>query len=282
MANTPVAGEKEKVILGACDIYVGPYDGETALDLDTFTTNTANYFGNTQGGTTLEYTPETKTVEDDKGRVKKTFQTKAAATLKTGLLTYTLASLSRVLSVGTVTTPSTGKTRLALPGGKATLKRMAVVAVYTDDEDGSTIKVGIVATNTGALSMAFTKDNETVPEITFTAESNGLDDNLVIIEETDAGEVAGGLTVYSVPGSSTGKTRLAVSEQPAGTQSYKVKTAASVDLPAVGDALTTGWETWDGEADVTATTGNEIAVAIVTTSNSKCVRVGKTTVSAAS
>ena len=189
MSNTAVKGETERVVLGACDIYVGAYDGTTALDLDTFTATAANYFGNTQGGTTLEYTPETKTIEDDKGRVKKTFMTKASASIKTGLLTYPLESLSRVLSVGTLTdvTANNGPTkkRLTLPGGKASLKRLVVVAVYTDD-DGSTIKAGIVATNSGALSLAFKRDDETVPEITFTAESNGLDANLVILEETAA------------------------------------------------------------------------------------------------
>ena len=191
MSNTPVKGETEKVVLGACDIFVGAYDGSTALDLDAFTSDETKYFGNTQGGTTVEYTPETQKVEDDKGRVKRTFMSKAEATIKTGLLTYGLASLSQVLSVGTLTEVTSGsgasavtKQRLTLPGGKSSLKRLAVVAVYTDDEDGSKIKVGIVATNTGALSLAFAKDKETVPEITFTAESNGIDDNLVIIEET--------------------------------------------------------------------------------------------------
>ncbi len=185
MSNiTAVAGEKEKVVLGAVDIYLADYDPEKEFDLDAMTATEESYFGNTQGGATLEYTPETYTVEDDKGRVKRTFMTKATATLKTGLLTYDAASLARVLSVGTLSTPS-GKTRLTLPGGKATLTRKCVVAVYKDDGTGEIIKIGMVATNTGALSMAFAKDKETVPEITFTAEPTGGSDVLVTIEESN-------------------------------------------------------------------------------------------------
>ena len=184
-----VAGEKEKVVLGAVDIYVGDYNPNDTFDLDAMTADETKYFGNTQGGATLEYTPEIYTVEDDKGRIKRTHMTKASATLKTGLLTYDAASLSRVLSVGTLTTP-TGKTRLTLPGGKTTLKRKCVVAVYKDDETGEIIKIGMVATNTGALSMAFAKDKETVPEIVFTAEPSGGNSVLVIIEESNVNYTA--------------------------------------------------------------------------------------------
>lgn len=192
MSNiTAVKGDTEKVVLGACDIYLAEYDSENEFDLEAMVSEADNYFGNTQGGTTFEFTPSTYTVEDDKGRVRKTFQTKADATLKTGLLTFDLASLSRTLSVGTYTT-NAGKKKLELPGGKATLKQKAVVAKYTDDETGEVTLIGIVATNTGALSMAYAKDKETVPELTFTAQSNGKNDVLVTILEIPASTETGG------------------------------------------------------------------------------------------
>ena len=78
-----------------------------------------------------------------------------------------------------------GKNKLTLPAGKATLKRKAVVAVYKDDVTGEVIKVGMVATNTGALSLAFAKDKETVPELTFTAEPVPGSTVLVTIEESN-------------------------------------------------------------------------------------------------
>lgn len=182
---TAVKGETERVTLGACDIYLADYDKDKTFDLEAMVAEAGNYFGNTQGGTTLEYTPSTQQVEDDKGRVRLNFQTKADATLKTGLLTFTVESIARVLSVGTYSANS-GKPKLELPGGKCSLKRKAVVAKYTDDETGDVTLIGMVATNTGALSLAYAKDKETVPEITFTAESNGVNDVLVTILEVPA------------------------------------------------------------------------------------------------
>lgn len=185
--HTAVAGNQETVTLGACDIYLCDYDKDKTFDLEAMVATAANYFGNTQGGTTLEYTPEVYTIEDDRGRIKRNFMTKASATLKTGLLTYDAAALSKALSVGTLTstaaTQSAGaKARLDLPGGKTSLKRKCVVAKYTDDDTGVVTLIGMVATNTGALSLAYAKDKETVPEITFTAEPHGSNVLVSILE----------------------------------------------------------------------------------------------------
>ena len=179
-----MAGNTEKVILGAGKWYLKAYtSGE--VDLATLVAD-ANLIGYTQGGATIEYTPETYTVEDDIGMVRKTFMTKAAATMKTGLLTMGVASLVALMSMGDVTT-SGSKTTLKLGGGRSALKKFAVAFQYTDPDDDSTITVGMIATNAGTLSLAFTKDKETVPEITFTAESNGVNDTIIVIEES-AGE----------------------------------------------------------------------------------------------
>lgn len=86
------------------------------------------------------------------------------------------------------------------------------------------------------------------------------------------------IALYSVEGADTGKTRLSVTPQVAAGQSYKYKTSATVALPSAGDVLTTGWTAWDGDADVTATTGDQIVVAIITTSTNACVRAGRATV----
>jgi hypothetical protein len=57
---------------------------------------------------------------------------------------------------------------------------------------------------------------------------------------------------------------------------YVYKTGATVTLPAYG-ALLSDWTLWDGSAEITATTGNEIAIAEVNAAN-KAVAVGKATV----
>lgn len=73
------------------------------------------------------------------------------------------------------------------------------------------------------------------------------------------------LGVASAEGSAAGKTAITVTGYTKeSTDVYKYKTASSVDVPALGQPLPAGFSTWDGSADITATTGHKIAVAVVT------------------
>ena len=182
-------GKTQRVVLGAGKWYIAPYTSG-ALDMETVEEED-NLLGYTQGGATITFTPETYTIEDDIGMVRKTFQTKASAEMKTGLLTFTTDSLAAMLSVGQATqTPASaserGKTTLKLGGGKSALKKFSVVFVYEDDETGFKTRIGMVATNTAPLELVFAKDAETVVDVTFTAESNGVDDTIIVIEEETA------------------------------------------------------------------------------------------------
>ena len=185
----PGTGKTQRVVLGAGKWYIAPYTSG-ALDMETVEEED-NLLGYTQGGATITFTPETYTIEDDIGMVRKTFQTKAAAEMKTGLLTFTTDSLAAMLSVGQATqTPASasarGKTTLKLGGGKSALKKFSVVFVYEDDETGFKTRIGMVATNTAPRELVFAKDAETVVDVTFTAESNGVDDTIIVIEEETA------------------------------------------------------------------------------------------------
>lgn len=185
----PDTGKTQRVVLGAGKWYIAPYTSG-ALDME-IVEEEDNLLGYTQGGATITFTPETYTIEDDIGMVRKTFQTKASAEMKTGLLTFTTDSLAAMLSVGQATqTPASaserGKTTLKLGGGKSALKKFSVVFVYEDDETGFKTRIGMVATNTAPLELVFAKDAETVVDVTFTAESNGVDDTIIVIEEETA------------------------------------------------------------------------------------------------
>ena len=74
------------------------------------------------------------------------------------------------------------------------------------------------------------------------------------------------LTVVSYAGTA-GKTLIYVNPALTGTDTYVYKTAADVELPAAGEVLTTGWTAWNGVAEITATTGNDIAIVEITTAN---------------
>jgi len=86
------------------------------------------------------------------------------------------------------------------------------------------------------------------------------------------------LIVVSVAGSLSGDTAIYVNPSVEASNSYKYKTAPTVDLPALDAVLTTGWTAWDGDDEITATTGNQIVIAEVETSTNKAKKAGKATV----
>ena len=92
-------------------------------------------------------------------------------------------------------------------------------------------------------------------------------------------ETLGTLTVTSEAGTASGDTKITVSPLLTSGNSYVYKTSAITTFPTINEVLTTGYTVWDGLADITATTGNEIMIVEVDSSN-KAKKAGKITVSA--
>ena len=70
----------------------------------------------------------------------------------------------------------------------------------------------------------------------------------------------GQLVVTSAASATSGKTALTVAPELTSGNSYKYQTGASVQLPAYGETVGGGWTDWDGSEEITATTGQQIAV----------------------
>lgn len=117
-------------------------------------------------------------------------------------------------------------------------------------------------------------------------DANGAGDISVDLHGNGAPEVISGglviepLVVVSVEGSLSGDTAIYVNPAIEAENSYKYKTAASVDIPVLDTVLTTGWTTWDGLAEITASTGNQIVIAEVETATNKAKKAGKAVVTA--
>lgn len=90
------------------------------------------------------------------------------------------------------------------------------------------------------------------------------------------------LEVASVPGSDDGTTRLVVLPTLQDSNIYFIKTGSCVDMPAYGQNLSSasGWTSWNGLADITATSGDDVVVAECTTAG-LARRAGKATVTSA-
>ena len=90
----------------------------------------------------------------------------------------------------------------------------------------------------------------------------------------------GALTVSSAAGSVAGKTKLTVPPPVTGGNHYGYKTGATVTLPAAyGEDVSSGWTSWNGTDEITATTGQEIGVVEANAEN-QAVAAGKGTVAA--
>lgn len=88
------------------------------------------------------------------------------------------------------------------------------------------------------------------------------------------------LSLFSAGGAS-GKTSITVSGYSlASGESYKYKLASAPVSVAYEDVLSTGWTSWNGTDDITATTGQYITVAAVVTSSNKAHAAGSVMVTA--
>jgi len=267
-----MATAKEKIVLGSGKLYIAVWDG-ASIPADGTLEVEQNLLGYIQGGATLEYKPEFYTAEDDLGLAKKNIMTKEEVILKSGVMTWNGRTLSKLCATARVT--ETGTKRTVKFGGIVNQNNDNYVLrfVHEDTTDGD-IRITVVGTNTTGFSFAFAKDKETVLDVEFKAVPHDDDGTLVLYEEEIALDP---LVVTSVAGAATGKTALTVVPALTGGCTYVYKTDTTVTLPAFGDDLTTGWTAWNGTDDITATTGNEIAVCEVD-EDTLAMAGGKTTV----
>lgn len=85
------------------------------------------------------------------------------------------------------------------------------------------------------------------------------------------------LTVTSEAGTTSGNTKITIAQSITEGNTYKYKTGASITLPVFNQVLTSGWTSWDGTSEITATAGNKIVIVEVNAAN-ECKAMGETTV----
>ena len=87
------------------------------------------------------------------------------------------------------------------------------------------------------------------------------------------------MSVTSVEGTEVGDTAISVSTSATASESYKYMTGYDLSIPAKGTICAgSAWTAWDGDDDITAATGMDIVVVIVTTADNKSTHAGKTKV----
>ena len=182
MSTTNTIDNSEEIILGSGDLYIVEFTGE--IPEDTAIEKEENRAGNIKGGATLEYSIESQTVQDDKGRVKKTIITKETVTFKSGLMTWIKKFMQAIIQTARIDEQTKQGHRIYKLGGLANLNKTRYLwrFVHTRD-DGRKLRITVTGKHTGTISLAFQPENETVVDAEITADTLDKEGTLVILDD---------------------------------------------------------------------------------------------------
>lgn len=182
MSTPNTIDNSEEIILGSGDLYIVDFTGE--IPNDTEIEKDENRAGNIKGGATLEYSIESQTVQDDKGRVKKTIITKETVLFKTGLMTWIKKFMQAIIQTARIDETTKAGHRVYKLGGLANLNKTRYLwrFVHTRD-DGRKLRITVTGKNTGTISLAFQPENETVVDAEITADTLDSAGTLVILDD---------------------------------------------------------------------------------------------------
>ena len=174
--------KSENIILGSGDLYLLEYADSVPEDATIETDE--NRAGNIKGGAELSYKMDTKTVQDDKGRVKKVIVTSEEVTFKSGLLTWAPSYIEALVASAQIDESSKPNHRIIKLGGLSNShgKQWLWRFVHTRD-DGRKLRVTVTGKNTGAFTLAFDPEKETVLDAEIMAEALDNTGVLVIIDD---------------------------------------------------------------------------------------------------
>lgn len=170
----------ERIVLGSGKLYVIEYTDTIPTD-ETIEVE-ANLLGLIQGGASLEYTPTFYEAKDDFGLVSKKIITEEVAQLNSGIMTWNAETLKKLISTGTLTTTAT-EHKLEIGGIGNFEDKQYLVHFHHEDKIDGDIRVTLVGSNEGGLSLAFAKDAETVINAEFMARPHDTKGTLIIYRE---------------------------------------------------------------------------------------------------
>lgn len=166
------------VTLGSGDLYIMDYEGTIPEDILIETYD--NKVGSIKGGAELEYAPEAYTVTGDNGMAYKSFITKEEVKFKSGILTWNLEVLSKLVMGGELTTQGETATLKIGKNGSSAIRSVLIRFVHKIDEKNA-VKVTMVGSPASGFTLSFNPEEETVIDAEFTALSQN-DGTLVQID----------------------------------------------------------------------------------------------------
>lgn len=145
-----------------------------------------------------------------------------------------------------------------------------------DRADGGFAAVKLMnALSTGGFTIQTTKSGKGQLSVELTGHVSISAQSVVPMEfySTEGAGLAH-IGVTSFEASTSGKTDITTNYILASGQSFKYKLGSAIVPVELDDVLTAGWTSWNGSDAITATTGQYITVAVITTADNKAKGVG--------
>lgn len=146
-----------------------------------------------------------------------------------------------------------------------------------DRADGGFVAIQLKnALSTDGFALTTTKKGKGQVAVTLTGHvSINAQDVVPMVFYSTEGSGLSSLNLTSFAGSTSGKTDIDVSGYtPLASEGYKYKLGSAPAEVEYDDVLTTGWTSWNGSDEITATTGQIITVAVVVSASNKAKAVG--------
>lgn len=179
--------DTETFILGSGELYIADFNYEAGknpvIPADSTIEVAANKIGHIKGGASLEYTPTLYQVKDDFDMVLDTFITEEEVKFTSGILTWNMEVLKKIVAAAEVTTTS-NLTTIKIGGrGKRGVKAKLIRFVHTIKKTGKKLRVTIVGTPSEGFSLSFQPKEEQTIDAVFLAMPHDNEGTLVRIDK---------------------------------------------------------------------------------------------------
>lgn len=250
-----------------------------------------NIVGATSGGLTFNATPTYDDFGSDIDNCPKNTKelkklTEWAVTLDGTMVTMTVGTAKLLVASGDIDSQNENHIIPRNDVAQTDFKELWWIGDYSDkngNTNGGFIAIKMLNTlSTGGFQIKTTDKAKGQFAFTFTAHYSMSQQDKVPFElyvkagSSEAGDYE--MNVTSVAGSTTGYTTITAGASAGSGESYVYQTGTGLYLPNEGSVLNgSAWTSWDGDDEISSTTGLDIVVAIIDSSN-KAVHAGMATV----
>lgn len=152
--------EKDEIIFGAGELYLNEFTGNTIPEDEEIETPDFNV-GHCSGGFSVDYKPEKYNVENQYGKIVRSYVIKEEIVAQTGILSWDLNKLA-VLSTAKISVDKENKKKiLEFGGSNPTIKTVLLRFVHTK-ENGKKLRFTMIGQGGNGFAIEFTTKELTV------------------------------------------------------------------------------------------------------------------------